>query len=108
MSQDRFLEATQIFEQLMKYTAQLANYESDPRIDVVALSRACNRRIQELKGILSDSAPPNRDPRFDGMLEELQRQAQICSDILQKERSKLSSQMAFMTKSRRAVRAYKA
>jgi len=117
MADDVYKEAAPILEQLLKYTKQLASYETDPSVDVVALSRACGRRIEDLKKILPEQVgclsgmrtgggTPPRDERLAAMLEELFRQTAVCSKIFEKERSKAASQMEGIVRSRRAIKAY--
>ncbi len=42
-------QAESILDQLLKFTAQLAEFENDPQVDAKALSDACIRRLDDLK-----------------------------------------------------------
>jgi len=118
-SADWFEEASGILAQLMKYTEQLAGCENDPNVDVRALSKACDRRLAELKKILSKSARapsettmktgqvPNTNTKLIEMIRELHLQIQRCKEILEKKRARVADELQSMSKTKRAIRAYK-
>ena len=45
-------QAESILDQLLKFTAQLAEFENDPQVDAKALSNACIRRLEDLKQLM--------------------------------------------------------
>ena len=116
---DWFEEASGILGQLLKYTEQLAGCENDPSVDVQALSKACDRRLAELKKILgNNSTPPpqqwvqtgevpNTNVKLLGMIRELHLQIQRCKEILEKKRARAGAQIESLSKTKRAIRAYK-
>jgi len=118
-SADWFEEASGILGQLLKYTEQLAGCEKDPNVDVQALSAACDRRLAELKKILSRSAKtpsqhtvqtgevPNSNVKLIGMIRELHLQIQRCKEILEKKRARVADELEGLSKTKRAIRAYK-
>lgn len=118
-SADWFEEASGILGQLLKYTEQLAGCEDDPSVDVQALSKACDRRLAELKKILSNNSRtpsrnsvqtgevPNNNVRLLGMIRELHQQIQRCKEILEKKRARAGDQVESLSKTKRAIRAYK-
>jgi hypothetical protein len=116
---DWFEEASGILSQLLKYTEQLAGCENDPSVDVQALSDACDRRLTELKRILSkNSRASSQNPGQTGsasnsnvkivvMIKELHLQIQRCKEILEKRRGKVADEIQTLSKTKRAIRAYK-
>jgi len=115
-SADWFDKASGILGQLLKYTEQLAGCENDPNVDVQALSEACDRRLAELKKILSKSArAPSQhsaqtgevNVKLVGMIRELHQQIQRCKEILEKKRARVAGELDGLSKTKRAIRAYK-
>jgi hypothetical protein len=117
-SADWFEEASSILGQLLKYTEQLAGCENDPSVDVRALSEACDRRLAELKRILSKNSKPlsqnsgqgtttNSNVKLVGMIKELHLQIQRCKEILEKKRARVADELEGLSKTKRAIRAYR-
>jgi hypothetical protein len=116
---DWFEAASGILGQLLKYTEQLAGSENDPSVDVQALSKACDRRLAELKKILSKNARtpspklgqngevPNNNAKLIEMIRELHLQVQNCKEILEKKRTRVGDKIDNLSKTKRAITAYK-
>ncbi len=105
-SEDRCDQATTILEQLLKYTRQLATFESDRQIDVAALSKACTERIGDLKQLLPEGGL-SASPKVRELFRELHSQTQLCTELLEGELAKVASGIDCLSKTKRAVRAYR-
>jgi hypothetical protein len=107
--------AVSILDQLLEYTKQIAASGSDPQVDVIALSRACGKRLEELKKVLPERSLdlPETGKAEDGassslskMIAELYANTQVCTEILQKELVKTEAELQSISKIKRAISAY--
>ncbi|MFZ2448696.1 MAG: hypothetical protein WAW37_20225 [Syntrophobacteraceae bacterium] len=120
ISSDPVENATGILGQLLKYTQQLAASENDPRIDIAALSESCGQRLEDLKKVLPRAlkdlasrqertgCDPGEKSKILAKMKALHDQTRLSSEVLERARDKTAKQMANLSKSRRAIRAYSA
>lgn len=101
-------QAESILDQLLKFTAQLAELEKDPDIDAKSLSMACARRLEDLKrlipGDLKTVAPAEND--LLEKMRELYSRTQVCLEILQRKSNKVASEIQGLSQKKRALDAY--
>ncbi len=110
--------ATGILGQLLTFTKQLAASETDPEIQIPALSKALGQRIEELKKVLpqafretsSKLAGGGRDEklRIEEKIKVLHAQAATAMEVLQKAKARTADEMGNLTRTVRAIRAYSA
>ncbi|MHC1725818.1 MAG: flagellar protein FliT [Syntrophobacteraceae bacterium] len=104
----RFEEAASILDQLLKYTKQLASFDADPKVNVAALSEACGRRLDDLKQVLPHCLKNSPgSPQLLDKIRDLRDQTQLCTDLLEKEMEKTSNNIQALSKSRKAIGAYR-
>lgn len=107
MEPQEILRATAILEQLLKYTKQLAAFENDPGVDVVALSQACTRRIEDLKTIMPDRLEDCPDAGLVKMVEDLHSQTRHCTEMLERKLESTGYQLEGFSKRKKAISAYR-
>ena len=105
-SQERCEQAAAILEQLLKYTRQLAAYENDRQVDVHALSEACGQRIEDLKLMLPEGGL-SANSKLRELFRELHAQTQLCTELLEVELARIASGIDNLSKTKRAIRAYR-
>jgi hypothetical protein len=100
--------AESILDQLLKFTAQLAEIEQDPEVDARALSAACAKRLDDLKQLIPNdlkSLPTARNEILEKM-QSLYSQTQVCLEVLGKKSTLASERLQCLTKRKRAMMAY--
>ena len=118
-SLDHIRSATGILSQLLKYIQQLRASESDPGVDVAALSEACGQRLEDLKLILpmaiKDAAGTEgaggaslKESDIAEKIRELQEQTELCIEVLERGRDKSAGKLKDFLTARRVIRAYSA
>jgi hypothetical protein len=112
--------AAGILSQLLMFTRQLAASQSDPAIQIPALSRALGRRTEELKKVLpqalraASSKPAGRNEaadekrRIHEMISELHAQAASTVDLFQNAKTRTLDELGRLSRVNRAIRAYSA
>ncbi len=101
-------EATSIIEQLLKFTNQIISRESDSGVDIVTLSQASSRRMEDFKKLLPDGFKKAGESDLLMKGTRLLAQTRLCTEILEKERYNLAGQLESLAKMRRAAAAYSA
>jgi hypothetical protein len=100
--------AESILDQLLKFTAQLAEIEQDPEVDAGALTAACAKRLDDLKQLIPQnmtSLPTSGNEILEKM-RSLYSQTQVCLEVLGKKSTQASVKLQCLTKKRRAMMAY--
>ena len=100
--------AESILDQLLKFTAQLAEIEQDPEVDAKALTFACAQRLDDLKRLIPQdlkTLPPAKNEILEKM-HELYSQTQVCLEVLGKKSSRAAAKLQCLTKKKRAIMAY--
>jgi hypothetical protein len=100
--------AESILDQLLKFTAQLAEIEQDPGVDAKALTFACAKRLDDLKRLIPQDLkilPPAKNELLEKM-RDLYSQTQVCLEVLGKKSSRASAKLQSLSKRKRAVMAY--
>ncbi len=101
-------EAASILDQLLKYTEQLASFPLDPKVDVAALAEACGRRLNDLRQVLPRGLKDSPDAQpLQDRVRNLRHQTRLCTDLLQKEMARTGGNIQSLSKSKRAIGAYK-
>ena len=106
VSEKRCEQATAILEQLLKYTSQIAAFENDREVDVVALSKACSQRIEDLKQSLPEGGV-TANSKVRELLRELHAKTEHCTELLEEELARIASDMDCLSRTKRAVSAYR-
>lgn len=119
-SVDSLARASSILEQLLKYTDQLMRLETDPRIDTSALAKACCTRLADLKKVLPSEAAkapapapggaqtePGAKPDVARLIALVHDRALRCTEVLVRNRDRVAGQVERLSRTRRAVRAYR-
>lgn len=101
-------QAESILDQLLKFTAQLAEFENDPQVNVKALSNACIKRLDDLKQLLPQdlrSSQASNSEVLDKM-RDLYARTQVCLEILERKNSRVAADLQSLARTRQAVSAY--
>jgi hypothetical protein len=100
--------AESILDQLLKFTAQLAEFEQDPGVDAKALSMACARRLDDLKRLIPPDVKGLSQAKNDVLekMRELYSQTQACLEVLGEKSNRAASKLQCLTRKKRAIRAY--
>ncbi len=100
--------AEAILDQLLEFTAQLAEIEQDPGVDAKALSLACARRLDDLKRLIPQdlqSLLPAQNEMLEKM-RELYSRTQVCLDVLENQGNRAAARLQDLNAKKQAVRAY--
>jgi len=103
-------QAASILDQLLKFTAQLAELENDPEVDAKALSNACAMRLEELKRLVPQdlkSSPASTNEVL-GKMRDLYARTQACLDILERKNNRVAAKIQSLSKAKHAIGAYNA
>lgn len=102
--------------QLQKYVQQLATSESDPTVDIAALSNACGERFEDLKLVLpkameaADTKTAGnstaQEPDLVQRIVELQDELESCIKVLERGRDSAARELKEFMKARKAIKAY--
>ena len=101
--------AESILDQLLKFTAQLAEIEQDPGVDAKALAQACTRRLDDLKRIIAPDLKvlqANNDVLE--KMRELYSRTQVCLEILGRKSNRAATDLQGLTRTKQAMSAYSA
>jgi hypothetical protein len=103
-------QAESILNQLLKFTAQLAELESDPEVDAKVLSSACIMRLDELKRLMPQDlkSSPASTNEILGKMRDLYDRTQACLEILGRKNNRLAAELQSLSRTRQAIDAYTA
>ncbi len=108
--------AEAILDQLLKFTTQLAAAETDPEVDVKAISEACAGRIEDLKRLLpndlrgspvankTNHQPP--DSKLIDKIRDLHSRTKTCLEILERKKTRAAAGMHDLSRTKQAITAY--
>jgi hypothetical protein len=101
-------QAESILDQLLKFTAQLAEIESDPQVDAAALSNACIRRLDDLKQLMPHEREDSRVARNEVLekMRDLYSRTQVCLEILERKNNRVVAKLQSLSRTKQAVNAY--
>ena len=103
-------QAESILDQLLKFTAQLAEFEDDPQVDAKALSSACIRRLDDLKRLMPPELgnSPAAKSQVVEKMRDLYIRTQACLQILESKNNRVAAKLQSLSRTRQAVTAYTA
>ena len=102
-------QAESILDQLLKFTAQLAEFENDPQVDTKALSNACIRRLDDLKQLMPQQRENSRAAASSAVLEkmrDLYTRTQVCLEILERKNNRVAAKLQSLSRTKQAISAY--
>ena len=101
-------QAESILDQLLKFTAQLAEFENDPQVDAKALSDACIRRLDDLKRLVPQKLrkSPVAGNEVLEKMRDLYTRTQVCLEILERKNNRVAAKLESLSRTRHAVTAY--
>ena len=101
-------QAESILDQLLKFTAQLAEFENDPQVDAKALSDACIRRLDDLKRLMPKESENSQVARSQILekMRDLYVRTQVCLEILESKNNRVAAKLESLSRTRHAVTAY--
>ncbi len=101
-------QADSILDQLLKFTAQLAECENDPQVDARALSDACIRRLDDLKRLIPQESENSKAVRSQVLekMRDLYVRTQVCLEILGNKNNRVAAKLESLSRTRQAVNAY--
>src|SRR5208283_3278403 len=99
-----------ILDQLLKFTAQLAECGNDPQVDAKALADACAKRLEELKQVMPQDVKNSLAAKTQvlGKMRDLYTRTQVCLDILERKSNKAAAELQNLSRARQAMDAYNA
>ncbi len=101
-------QAESILDQLLKFTAQLAEVENDPQVDAKALSNACARRLDDLKRLVPQKLQ-NSPVAGNDVLEKMRNlytRTQVCLEVLESKNNRVAAKLQSLSRTRQAISAY--
>ncbi len=100
--------AESILDQLLKFTAQLAECGNDPQVDARALADACAKRLEELKQAMPRDQKDSLAAKTQvlGKMRELYTRTQVCLEILERKSNKAAAELRSLSKAKLAITAY--
>ena len=101
-------QAESILDQLLKFTAQLAEFENDPQVDAKALSNACIRRLEDLKQLMPQQRKNSREASTAVLekMRDLYTRTQVCLEILERKNNRVSAKLQSLSRTKQAIGAY--
>jgi hypothetical protein len=101
-------QAESILDQLLKFTAQLVELETDPQVDARALSNACIRRLDELKQLMPQQRKNSREASTEVLekMRDLYTRTQVCLEILERKNNRVAAKLQSLSKTKQAIGAY--
>jgi len=101
-------QAESILDQLLKFTAQLAEFENDPQVDAKALSDACIRRLDDLKQLMPQEGRNSRAARSEVLekMRNLYTRTQVCLEILERKNNRVAAKLQSLSRTKQAIGAY--
>jgi hypothetical protein len=101
-------QAESILDQLLKFTAQLAELENDPHVDAKALSNACIRRLDDLKLLMPQERGSPLAARSEVLekMRDLYTRTQVCLEILERKNNRVAAKLQSLSRTRQALSAY--
>jgi len=101
-------QAESILDQLLKFTAQLEEFENDPQVDAKALSDACIRRLDDLKKLMPQDLESSQASGTEVLekMRDLYARTQACLKILERKKSRVASELQNLTRTKQAINAY--
>ncbi len=100
--------AESILDQLLKFTAQLAECGNDPQVDAQALADACAMRLEELKLAMPQDQKSSLVAKTQvlGKMRDLYTRTQVCLEILERKSSRAAVELQRLSRSKLAITAY--
>ncbi len=101
-------QAETILDQLLKFTAQLAELETDPQVDAKALSNACIRRLDDLKQLMPQQRKSSREASSAVLekMRDLYTRTQACLEILERKNNRVAAKLQSLSRTKQAISAY--
>jgi len=103
-------QAACILGQMLKYTRQMAAFETRPDVDIRVLSEARDRRLADLKTVLPvvlDGPDQPGRAQVVELVKTLYEETGACSARMERKRDEVGGSMHHLTRTRTAIRAYK-
>ena len=100
--------AESILDQLLKFTAQLAECGNDPQVDAQALADACAKRLEELKLAMPQDQKGSLAAKTQvlGKMRDLYTRTQACLEILERKSSRAAAELQNLSRAKLAITAY--
>jgi hypothetical protein len=97
-----------ILDQLLKFTAQLAELENDPGVDAKALSDACIMRLDDLKRLVPQDLKSSAASANEVLekMRNLYARTQVCLEILERKNNRVTAKIQSLSKTKQAIGAY--
>ena len=101
-------QAESILDQLLKFTAQLAEFENDTQVDAKALSNACIRRLDDLKQLIPQERGNSRPAGSEALekIRDLYSRTQVCLEILERKNNQVAAKLQSLSGTRQAISSY--
>jgi hypothetical protein len=100
--------AESILDQLLKFTAQLAECGNDPQVDARALADACAMRLEELKQAIPQEQKNVLAAKTQvlGKMRDLYTRTQACLEILDRKSNRAAAELQSLSRAKQAITAY--
>jgi len=100
--------AEPILDQLLKFTAQLAECGHDPQVDAQALADACAKRLEDLKQVVPQDLKSSLAAKTQvlGKMRDLYSRIQICLEILERKSNRAAAELQNLSRTKQAIVAY--
>ena len=100
--------AESILDQLLKFTAQLAECGNDPQVNAQALADACAKRLEALKQVMPQDLKSSLAAKTQvlGKMRDLYTRIQVCLEILERKSNKAAAELQSLSKAKHAIVAY--
>ncbi len=101
-------QAESILDQLLKFTAQLAELENDPQVNIRALSDACAKRLDDLKRLMPQDLKHSTSPTSEVLekMRDLYARTQTCLGILERKNNRVAAELQHLSRTKHAITAY--
>ena len=100
--------AESILDQLLKFTAQLAECGNDPQVDAQALADACAKRLEDLKQVMPQDLKNSLAAKTQvlGKMRDLQNRIQVCLEVLERKSNRVAAELQSLSRTKQAIVAY--
>jgi hypothetical protein len=101
-------QAESVLDQLLKFTAQLAELENDPEVDAKAISDACIMRLEELKQLVPRDLKRSSDSANEilAKMRDLYARTQECLNMLERKNNHVTEKIRNLSRTKHAIAAY--
>ena len=100
--------AESILDQLLKFTARLAECGNDPQVDARALADACAMRLEELRQAITQGQKNSLAAKTQvlGKMRDLYTQTQVCLEILERKSNRAAAELQSQSRAKQAITVY--